>query len=254
MSRSILIKSLVGVAVGIAVGAAPALAAGGPKPPKEPKGQFTKPPKGAVVLFDGKDASGWLRVGGKGAPHQWKVEDGAFVCDPRKGSVLTKQKFGDQKLHIEFRTPHMPDASKGSQARGNSGVYLQGRYEIQVLDSYGLDRPIQNDDCGALYKLITPSYNACLPPNEWQSYDITFHAPKFDKSGKKMIKKGRLTVVQNGITIIDDKEIPGTTAGGVDDNPKKRGTQYDVAKPGPLMLQDHGNTVAFRNIWVVPLK
>jgi len=219
----------------------------------KPKPRFTKPPKDAIVLFDGKDASGWLRMAGRGRPHLWKVEDGAFVCQPRRGSVLTKQTFGDHKLHIEFRVPHMPEAKKGSQARGNSGVFIQGRYEVQVLDSHDIGRPIQDNDCGGLYKHITPSTNACLPPEKWQSYDITFRAPKFDNAGK-MIKKGRLTVVQNGITIIDDKEIPDTTPGGVDDDPKKPGAQYDITKPGRLMLQDHGNTVAFRNIWVVPLQ
>jgi hypothetical protein len=206
---------------------------------KKPKAQFTKPPEGAIVLFNGKDTADWTTLDGK--PFPWKVENGAMVCLPRKGSIRTKQSFGDQKLHIEFRTPYMPKSF--GQARGNSGVYVQGRYEIQVLDSYGL-KPIRNNDCGALYSLITPSTNACLPPKQWQSFDITFHAPKFGPDGK-MTKKGRLTVVQNGITIINNAEIPDTTPGGIDRN---------ATKPGPLMLQDHGNTVAFRNIWLVPLK
>ncbi len=208
----------------------------------KPKPNFAKPPKDAVVLFDGKSTAAWVRHGGGDCP--WKVDSGAMVCVPRKGSIHTKETFGDCKLHIEFRPPLEANAKKGSQGRGNSGVYLQGRYEVQVLDSYDIGRPIQNNDCGALYSLLTPSTNACLPPNEWQSYDITFRAPKFD-ANKKMTKKGRLTVVQNGITIIDDKEIPATTPGGIDQDP---------TKPGALMLQDHGNTVAYRNIWLVPLK
>lgn len=240
MSRVTLAKCWFGLTVVTVTGVliAPALAADA----KEPKANFAKPPKDAIVLFDGKDVSGWTRLDGK--PYPWKVEEGAMVCVPRKRSIRTKQTFGDQKLHIEFRTPYMPKAPKGSQGRGNSGVFIQGRYEVQVLDSYGLERPIQDNDCGGLYKLITPSCNACLAPMKWQSYDITFRAPKFEK--RKIVKPGRLTVVQNGITIIDNKEIKGTTAGGIG--------YRTPNKPGPLLLQDHGNTVAFRNIWVVPLK
>ncbi|MBN1344456.1 MAG: DUF1080 domain-containing protein [Phycisphaerae bacterium] len=207
----------------------------------KPQPQFTKPPAGAKVLFDGKDASGWTTNDGK--PFPWKVADGAMVCVPKSGSIRTKETFGDQKLHIEFKPPLEAAAPKGSQGRGNSGVYLQGRYEVQVLDSYDIGRPMDGGDCGALYRLITPSTNVCLPPDQWQSYDITFVAPKI-KDGKTT-DKGRLTVVQNGITIIDNKEIPGCTPGGID---------MDPTKPGPLMLQDHGNTVAYRNIWLVPIK
>jgi hypothetical protein len=208
--------------------------------PEKPAPQFTKPPKGAIVLFNGKDASGWVHLNGK--PCNWKVEDGILVCTPRSGNIKTKKTFGDQKLHIEFRCPLMPEA-KG-QARGNSGVYIQGIYEVQVLDSFGID-PIKDDDCGGIYKQIAPKCNACMPPKEWQSYDITFHAPKLEEG--KVVKKARITVVQNGITIIDDKEI-GPTPGGI-------GGQYrNQDKPGPLMLQDHGNLVAFRNIWIQPLK
>ncbi len=208
--------------------------------PSKPTPQFTPPPKDAVVLFDGKDAKEWTRL--NGSPCPWKVEQGALACVPRSGNIRTKKTFGDQKLHIEFRTPLMADA-KG-QGRGNSGVYIQGRYEIQVLDSYGID-PIQIDDCGSLYKEIKPSRNACLPPEEWQSYDITFIGPKLDENNK-VVKKARLTVVQNGLTIINDQEIPRTTPGGFG--------YHQLGQPGPLMLQDHGNKVAFRNIWVQPIK
>ena len=209
-------------------------------------------PEGAIVLFGGTGTSKWTRMGSRSRPIRWVVEDGALVCRPRSGNIQTRQAFGDCRLHLEFKVPHMPEAEKGSQARGNSGVFIQGRYEVQILDSYEIGRPIQKNDCGALYNLITPSKNACKPAGEWQTYDITFRAPKFDESGK-MTRKGRITVVQNGITIIDDKEIPGTTPGGVDEDPKTPGLQYDPSKPGPLMLQDHGNRVAFRNVWLVPL-
>lgn len=197
------------------------------------------PPKGAIVLFDGKDASGWVRTNGK--PFPWKIENGAMVCVPDSGSVRTKRKFGDHKLHIEFKVPFMPWSL--GQARGNSGVFIQGRYEVQVLDSYLIKKPGKGD-CGALYGLIAPSKNASKPPRVWQSFDITFRAPKFGPSGK-MITKGRLTVVHNGITVIDDKEIPKVTPGGLDQDP---------TRPGALMLQDHDNTLTYRNIWLVPLK
>jgi len=200
---------------------------------------FAKPPKNAVVLFDGKDISGWRTRDGQPCP--WKVGDGAMTCVPRSGHLYTKRRFRDVRLHIEFRTPHKPNAR--GQARGNSGVILQGRYEIQVLDSHGIDRP-KKGDCGALYGLIAPSTNACLPPMTWQSYDITFRAPKFDK--RKLAAKGRITVVHNGIAVIDDREIPRPTKGG--------SKFWSVSRPGALMLQDHRNEVAYRNIWVVPLE
>jgi len=202
----------------------------------KPQAQFTKPPPGAIVLFDGKDATEWTQMNGRPCP--WKVKDGALVCVPLTGYIRSKKVFGDHKLHIEFKTPYMPKA-KG-QDRGNSGVFLQGRYEVQVLDSYGLD-PLKKDDCGGLYGMIAPSTNACLPPNEWQSFDITFRAPRLD-ADKKTVQKGRITVVQNGITIIDDQEIPKANRHG------------DLGKPGPLVLQDHLCAVAFRNIWVLPLE
>ncbi len=252
MERMISRSSGVSLAAVVMTGVVLCLPAFAAEPPAKST-MGAKPPEGAIVLFDGKDASGWIRVRGRNRPHRWKVEDDALVCVPHRGSIRTKQVFGDCKLHLEFKVPLMPKAEKGSQARGNSGVFVQGRYEVQVLDSYDIGRPIQDNDCGGLYKLITPSSNACKPPQQWQTYDITFRAPSFD-ADKKMTKKGRLTVVQNGITIIDDKEIPGTTPGGVDEDPKQRGLQYDPTKPGPLMLQDHGNTVAYRNIWLVPLK
>jgi hypothetical protein len=196
------------------------------------------PPAGAVVLFDGKDNSKWEGMGGKPCP--WKVENGALACVPGSGSIVSKEKFGDCRLHIEFRVPLMPDA-KG-QARGNSGVYLQGRYEIQVLDSFGIAQP-DKGDCGALYSIVAPRVNACKPPEQWQTYDITFRAPKFDAQGK-MTKKGELTVLQNGINIIDRFPLDRNTPGELD---------KDLSKPGPILLQDHGNLVKYRDIWLVPL-
>jgi len=209
----------------------------------QPKCNTAKAPKNATVLFDGKDTSKWTTLDGKPCP--WKIDGDALACVPKTGSIKTKDTFGDGKLHIEFKPPLMAEAKKGSQERGNSGVYIQGRYEIQVLDSYDIGRPTNTGDCGALYSLIAPSKNASLPPNEWQSFDITFQAPKFDNG--KLTTKGRITVVQNGVVIIKDAEIPKVTPGGLDGD-------EGASKAGPLMLQDHGNTVAYRNIWIQPHK
>ncbi len=193
------------------------------------------PPEGAKALLGGK-LEGWTdKSGTKPAP--WTFKDGVLQVAPGRGDIKTKDKFKSFQLHVEFNVPYMPKA-KG-QGRGNSGVYLQGIYELQVLDSYGL--ALQDNDCGAIYKQIIPSENACLPPLQWQTYDVTLHSAEV-KDGK-VVKKARLTVVQNGKTIIDDREIVKTPGG--DSN--------DEGTPGPLLLQDHGNLVQFRNIWIKPL-
>ena len=193
-----------------------------------------KPPEGATVLL-GRSLEAWTKGDGK-AVAEWPVEDGAVTV--AKGNIRTMAKFGDFEMHLEFNVPYMPEA-KG-QGRGNSGVYLQGNYELQVLDSYGL-KP-QSNDCGAIYQQVIPAVNACKPPLQWQTYDITFRAAK--REGDKVVSKARLTVVQNGLTIIDDREI-SPTPGGV--GGIKEGEE------GPIMLQDHGNKVQYRNIWIKPL-
>ena len=204
-----------------------------PKPNDKTLG--LKPPEGAKVLL-GSTLEAWTKGNGKDAA-EWPVVGGAATVG--KGNIQTKDEFGDFQMHLEFNVPYMPNA-KG-QARGNSGVYLQGNYELQVLDSYGL-KP-QSNDCGAIYQQIIPAVNACKPPLQWQTYDITFHAAK--REGDKVVKKARLTVVQNGLTIIDDKEI-SPTPGGIGG--------IKEGEAGPIMLQDHGNTVQFRNIWIKPLE
>jgi hypothetical protein len=194
------------------------------------------PPKGAVVLFDGRDLSGWQ---GRRAdrPATWKIENGAMVAGG--GDIRTRQTFTDFQLHVEFNVPNMPEAR--GQGKGNSGVYLQGLYEIQVLDSYGLVP--QAGDCGAIYGQAPPMVNACRPPGEWQSYDIFFLAPRFDAAGKRTAKP-RVSVLQNGIWIHHDVEIEGSTTAAMEGDPRQA---------GPIMLQDHGNPVRYRNIWLLPL-
>jgi hypothetical protein len=217
---------LVVLTLGIAVAAG-----SNPQPKHDTLG--AKPPEDAIVLFDGKDLSSWTARDGKShAP--WPVQDGVMTVAPRKRAIMTKESFGDFELHLEFNVPYMPEA-KG-QARGNSGVFLGGIYELQVLDSYGLT--LQNDDCGAIYKQVIPAVNACKPPLQWQTYDVRFQ--KARREGDKVVKKARVTVVQNGITTIDNKEI-SPTAGGADNA---------EGDDGPLLLQDHHNEVQYRNIWL----
>jgi hypothetical protein len=199
----------------------------------------TPPPKGAVILFDGKHLDSWVNREGK-APAKWKIlQDGSM--EVKGGDIRTGESFGGNfKLHVEFRVPYMPKA-KG-QGRGNSGVYVQGRYEVQILDSYGLQS--KNNDCGAIYEVAAPLVNACKAPTVWQSYDIEFKSPQC-QDGKK-VKSARMTVYHNGVKIHDDVEI--TT-----DN-TRAGLGGDPCAAGPILLQDHGNPVQFRNIWVLQMK
>ena len=190
-------------------------------------------PKGAIVLFDGSNEDAWTRI-----PEKWPVVDGAFQVTGSQ--FATKQEFGSFKLHLEFRCPYMP--SKFGQARGNSGVYILGRYEVQVLDSFGLEP--KDNECGGIYHEAAPKVNASFPPATWQTYDITFHAAKIGADGKKT-KDAEISVEQNGVVIHDHLKLSGPTPGGLGDK--------DVAT-GPLMLQDHGNPVRYRNIWIQPLQ
>ncbi len=170
---------------------------------------------------------------------RWRLIDGAMQVVPGSGSIITKRKFNDFKLHLEFRTPFMPEAR--GQSRGNSGVYLQGRYEVQILDSYGL-KGLDNE-CGGVYQIGTPRVNMCAPPMQWQSYDITFRAPRFDEASKK-VDNARISVIHNGVTIHENLVVPRPTAVAPDNNERE---------PGGIYLQDHGNEVQYRNIWLVEL-
>jgi hypothetical protein len=197
-----------------------------------------KPPEGAVVLFDGTCLDEWQTQQGKDSP--WKLLPEAKAMEVRGGGVISRKKFGDCKLHLEFRTPFMPKAR--GQGRGNSGVYLQGRYEVQVLDSYGLSG--ESNECGGIYGCGKPIVNMCAPPLQWQTYDITFTAPRFDKEGKK-VKNATVTVLHNGVLVQDKTEVPAPTTAHWGGDPKE---------PGGVHLQDHGNPVQYRNIWVVETK
>lgn len=194
-------------------------------------------PKGATVLFDGKDPAAFAHA--KGEAPKWKIVDGALEVAPGAGDLVSRQRFGDALVHVEFRVPASA-SDKSGQERGNNGVYLQGRYEVQVLDSFGLEA--KPDDCGAIYNKRAPNVNACKPAEEWQSYDIRFSAPKFDAAGKKTAN-ARMSVWQNGIPIHLDVEV---------DAPTRSALGEAEGPTGPLLLQDHGNLVRYRNVWVLP--
>ena len=183
-----------------------------------------EPPADAVVLFDGTSPDNF--EGGR------MTEDGLLM-----EGVTSKRLFQSHTIHIEFRTPFQPPAQ--GQGRGNSGFYAQGRYEVQILDSFGLEG--EWNECGGIYKVSKPKVNMCLPPLSWQTYDVDFTAAEFE-DGKK-VKSARMTVRHNGVVIHDDVEVPHTTVGAR--------IREESPEPGPVYLQDHGNPVRFRNIWVV---
>ena len=184
-----------------------------------------KPPAGATVLFDGTSVDHW---------DKGQLVEGSLL----KWGTTSKAKFGDIVLHVEFRTPFMPKAR--GQERGNSGVYLQNRYEIQVLDSFGLAG--EDNECGGIYKIAKPKVNMCYPPLSWQTYDVDFTAARFDDKGKK-IADPVITVHHNGVLVHDKLSIPRPT------DPDR---SKEVPGPAPIYLQDHGNPVRFRNVWFVP--
>jgi hypothetical protein len=194
-------------------------------------------PSDAVVLFDGKDLLRWADKDGK--PAKWKVENGYMEVVPETGYIFTRDAFGDCQLHVEFAEPSPGQGE--SQERGNSGVFLMGLYEIQVLDSYQ-NKTYADGQASAVYGQYPPLVNAARPPAQWQSYDIIFHRPHF-KDGK-VSRPARVTVLHNGVLVQDDVELTGPTAHG----------ERPPYKPGPdklpLALQDHGDPVRYRNIWI----
>lgn len=198
-----------------------------------------QPPSDAVVLFDGTDLSGWS---GRDGAAQWKVAEGYMEVVPGTGGIESKAHFGDCQLHLEWAAPAVVKGE--SQGRGNSGVFLMGRYEIQVLDCY--DNPTYADGTtGAIYGEYPPLVNACRQPGEWQSYDIVWKGPRFD--GATLTRPASVTVFLNGVLLHLDQELIGPTG--------HRDVYAYVPHPtaGPLALQDHGDLVRFRNIWYRPL-
>ena len=211
-----------------------------PEPAMVIPGAVGGPPSDAIVLFDGTDLSAWQsRSGGDAA---WLVddEDGVFTVDPDAGDIVTKQGFGDVQLHVEWRTPAVVRGR--SQDRGNSGVYLQSLYEVQVLDSYE-NRTYSNGQAGAIYKQHIPLVNASRAPGTWQTYDIIFMAPRFRADGT-VERPATMTVLHNGVLIQNHVELRGTSVNVGE-------PEYDAHGPRePLLLQDHDHPVSYRNIWI----
>lgn len=200
-------------------------------------GKNNEPPSDAIVLFDKEDMSKWEGVKGVTG---WKANGDFFTVEPKTGDIKTIQKFGDIQLHIEWRTPKKVKG-KG-QGRGNSGIFLQERYEVQVLDSYD-NETYYNGQAGSIYKQSIPLVNVCKPNGEWQSYDIIFIAPRFNENGE-LKSPGYLTVFQNGILIQYHVELKGSTEYIGAPSYKKHNLKESIR------LQDHGNPVSYRNIWV----
>lgn len=200
---------------------------------------FNNVPSDAISLFNGQNLSEWQH--GDGTEVQWPIVGNAFTIKPGTKGIKTKQQFCDMQLHIEWRSPTI-DANKSGQHLGNSGIFLQGRYEIQVLNSYQ-NRTYSNGQAGSIYKQSAPLVNASRPPLEWQTYDIIFTAPKYDSQGQ-LTQKAHVTVLHNGVLIQNHTEIQGST--------RYRGLpEYPSAyECGPIHLQDHGSKVSYRNIWV----
>lgn len=209
-----------------------------PEPAVITPGDGASAPSDAIVLFDGSDLSAWQHLDGRDA--EWTVSDGAVTVKPKTGDIQTRQSFGDVQLHLEWRTP--AEVVSKDQGRGNSGVFLQGLYEVQVLDSYN-NRTYSNGQAASLYKQHIPLVNASRGPGEWQTYDIVFKAPRFDHDGG-LLSPAFVTVFHNGVLVQNHVELEGPTL--------YRGyPEYSAHQDRlPLMLQDHGNPVSFRNIWI----
>lgn len=209
--------------------------------------EAAKPPADAIVLFDGSEESfkkNWSATNGE--PSKWVLVDGAMESVKKAGYIKTKESFGSCQLHIEFATPK--DVKGSGQGRGNSGVFLMGQYEIQVLDSYE-NSTYPDGQCGALYGRAKPLVNASRKPGEWQTYDITFHRPLFDAEGN-VTRKAVFHVLHNGVVIHDNRVLTGGTGWRGSHSISEYKAHGDK---GPLSLQDHGNPVRYRNVWIKPI-
>lgn len=217
-----------------------------PQPPVVRPGGMSSifPPSDAIVLFDGRSLAAWRSEGDTTKPAGWTVRQGYMEVAPGTGGIQTRRGFGDVQLHLEFATP---ETVRGSgQDRANSGVFLMGRYEVQILDSYG-NVTYPDGQAAALYGQRPPTVNASRPPGAWQTYDIIFHRPRFDRGGR-VTESARVTVIHNGVLVQDDVELSGPTA-------HQARPPYE-AHPArlPIGLQDHGAPIRFRNIWVRDLE
>lgn len=201
-----------------------------------------KPPSDSVVLFDGKDLSAWVDKNGN--PTQWKAANGYMETMPHSGAIHTKQSFGDCQLHLEWATPNPPHGE--DQNRGNSGVYLMSKYEIQILDSYK-SITYADGQAASVYGQYPPLANVTLSPGEWQTYDVVFHGPRFAQDGT-LLRPATVTLLHNGVLVQDHVILTGPS------DYKKRPPYQPHAEKLPLALQDHDHPVRFRNIWIRELK
>ena len=254
MSQSVLLRRLWLSAAGV-VSLSVLIAAQQP-PPKRVPGQMPdpsteppvvtpadtlgQPPSDAIVLFDGKDLSKWASQKDPKAPAGWDIVDGAMQVKPKAGGIQTKDGFGSVQLHIEFAPPAVVKGE--GQGRGNSGIFLMNNYEIQVLDSYQ-NKTYFHGQAGAIYKQHKPLANPVRKPGEWNVYDIVFHAPEFDQDGK-LLRRATFTAFLNGVLVQDHVEVMGVTAHDKPPYYEKHAARL------PISLQDHGDLVRFRNIWV----
>ena len=212
-----------------------------PQPRVIQPGNASASPSDAYVLFDGSDLSGWIN--GKGEAAEWTVSDGYMQVKPGTGDIQTSAQFGNCQLHLEFASP--AEVNGNSQGRGNSGVFMMGLYEVQVLDCF--DNPTYADGTtGAVYGQYPPLVNACRTPGEWQTYDILWTGPKFD--GETLVSPAYVTVILNGIVLHNHRQLQGPT------QHRNLAEYKPQAAVGPLKLQDHGDLVRFRNIWYRPLE
>jgi hypothetical protein len=222
-----------------------------PVPPVVTPGENTKPPSDAIILFDGKNFDQWVGIKGNSVP--WTLAEGCMTVKPGSGDIKTKRAFGDCQLHIEWRCPSSEGkkdpASNKEQGFGNSGILLQSRYELQVFESYNYPvyhngKPIYtNGQAGSIYKQVIPLVNACRKPGEWQTFEIIYMAPRFSDNGRVTIP-ARITVIHNGILIINNAEIQGSISYIGLPEYKVHGLKE------PLSLQEHGDEVSYRNIWI----
>lgn len=246
MKRSILYLSLLGIGISVSAIAQEKAV----DPPKltevwKPVPKLVRPgetdfgaPSDAIVLFDGKDAAAF--VGADGKPVKWKIANGSLTVEKGTGMITTKSGFGDCQLHIEWRSP---EVVKGEgQGRGNSGIFLMGKYELQVLDSYN-NKTYSNGQAGSIYKQLMPLANATRKPGEWQTYDVIFMAPRFNEDGSIKIP-ATITVIHNGVLVQNHATIAGSTQYIGAPSYEKHGDKE------PLSLQDHGDLVSYRNIWI----